>query len=188
MDIGSIFLILALAIPVIIYVFSAYDTTPAVLFLLSGCGDSGISDLEQFVQEVKARKPAPIKPLPEIKQIETFTYVPGDRRSPFQRELPEEMAGAGSGVTPDKARRKEELEEFPLDSLRMVGTLNLNGTIWGLIRNKEGTIYRVKVGNYMGQNNGQITRISEDQIELTEIIPDHKGGYRERQATVALSE
>ena len=164
-------------------------TAIAMLFLLSACGGSGMSDLEQFVDEVKARKPAPIKPLPEIKQIETFTYVPGDRRSPFQQELPEEVAtGGAEGVTPDKARRKEELEEFSLDSLRMVGTLNQNDIVWGLIRNKEGTIYRVRVGNYMGQNNGQITRISEEQIELTEIIPDHKGGYQERQATVALSE
>jgi type IV pilus assembly protein PilP len=162
----------------------------AIPLLLSACGGSGMSDLEQFVAEVKARKPTPIKPLPEIKQIETFTYVPGDRRDPFRPESQAEMAGGegAGGVTPDKMRRKEELEEFPLDSLRMVGTLHLGDTMWGLIKNKEGTIYRVKVGNYMGQNNGQITLISEEEIELTEIIPDHKGGYQERQATVALSE
>lgn len=165
-------------------------TAIAIPFLLSACGGSGMSDLEQFIDEVKARKPAPIKPLPEIKQIETFTYVPEGRRDPFRPETPSEMAGVGDtgGVMLDTTRRKEELEEFPLDSLRMVGTLHLGDTMWGLIRNKEGTIYRVRVGNYMGQNNGQISLISEDQIELTEIIPDHKGGYRERQATVALSE
>jgi type IV pilus assembly protein PilP len=158
--------------------------------LLSACS-SGMSDLEQFVAEVKARKPGRIEPLPEIQPIETFTYIAGDRRNPFRREAPkgdEKQEITGSGILPDANRRKEELEAFPLDSIRMVGTLEQSETRWGLVKTKEGIIYRVKAGNYMGQNHGQITQISEDKIELTEIVSDPRGGYQERQATVALSE
>jgi type IV pilus assembly protein PilP len=158
--------------------------------LLVACS-GGKSDLEQYVDEVKARKPGPIAQLPEIKPIETFTYVAGDRRNPFRPEAPrgeEQQQVVGDGITIDRDRRKEELEAFPLDSIRMVGTLEQKETKWGLVKTKEGIIYRVKAGNYMGQNHGQITQVSEDKIELTEIVSDPKGGYAERQATVALSE
>ncbi len=159
--------------------------------LLSACSGSGMSDLEQFVAEVEARKPGRIEPLPEIRPVETFAYVAGDRRNPFQPEEPrdeQQQQVAGDGISPDFNRRKEELEAFPLDSIRMVGTLQQNETTWGLVKTREGIIYRVKAGNYMGQNHGQITQITEDKIDLTEIIPNHSGGYQERQASVALSE
>jgi len=159
--------------------------------LVTACGDDGMQDLKQFVKKVKARKPGRIDPLPEIKQIETFVYVPGNRRNPFlptQAEESEEGLQDGNGLLPDSNRRKEELEQFPLDSIRMVGTVDLNETFWGLVKTKDKTIYRIKVGNYMGQNHGQITSISEDKIELTEIIPKKPSGFMERQASVSLSE
>jgi type IV pilus assembly protein PilP len=161
-----------------------------IVSFLSACS-GGKSDLEQYVDEVKARKPGRIEPLPEIKPIETFTYIAGDRRNPFRPEAPrgeEKQEVVGSGILPDVNRRKEELEAFPLDSIRMVGTLEQSETKWGLVKTKEGIIFRVKAGNYMGQNHGQITQVSEDKIELTEIVSDPRGGYMERQATVALSE
>lgn len=158
--------------------------------LLVACGDSHLQEVEEFVAEVKARESARIKPLPEIQPIETFAYVSTDRRDPFVPMESEQEQGSviASGLTPDETRRKEELEAFPLDSLRMVGTLELQGSMWGLVRTQEGIIFRVKVGNYMGQNHGQITRISEEGIELTEIIADQKRGFRERQASLALSD
>jgi type IV pilus assembly protein PilP len=162
-----------------------------ILSLLTACGDDGMQDLDQYVKTVKARKPGRIEPLPEIKQIETFVYLPGNRRSPFsptQEAEAEEVAQDGNGLAPDTNRRKEELEQFPLDSIRMVGTVDLNDTIWGLVKTKDKTIYRIKVGNYMGQNHGQVTSISEDKIELTEIIPKKPHGFMERQASVSLSE
>lgn len=164
-----------------------------VALLLSGCsGDQDMRDLESFVNEVKAREPSPIEPLPEIKQVETFAYAPADRRDPFragQEETSQEIPSeANAGIAPDPLRRKEELEQFPLDSLRMVGTLEQGQTIWGLIAGKDGTLFRVRPGNYMGQNHGQIVRIGEERIELTEIISDGQGGWQERQAAVALSE
>lgn len=165
--------------------------TLCILSLLTACGDDGMQDLHQYVKTVKARKPGRIDPLPEIKQIETFVYLPGSRRSPFspsQEAEAEQVAQDENGLSPDFNRRKEELEQFPLDSIRMVGTVDLSDTTWGLVKTKDKTIYRVKVGNYMGQNHGQVTSISEDKIELTEIIPKKPNGFMERQASVSLSE
>lgn len=162
-----------------------------ILALVSSCGDDGMQDLRQFVKKVKARKPGRIEPLPEIKQIETFVYVPGDRRNPFmptQAAEPEEMVADDDGLAPNQNRRKEELERFPLDSIRMVGTVDLNDTVWGLVKTRDKTIYRIKVGNYMGMNHGQVTSVTEDKIELTEIVPKKPRGFMERQASVSLSE
>ncbi len=161
-----------------------------VVPLLAGCVSGNMSDLQQFVEETKKRPGQRLQPLPEIKQVETFIYIPGDRRSPF---TPEERAEAreiaepiDDGISPDPFRRREELEMFPLDTIRMVGTMEQESTMWGLVVH-EGIIYRVRVGNYMGQNHGQIMRVMEDRIELMEIIQDGRGGYRERRATMALA-
>jgi type IV pilus assembly protein PilP len=70
----------------------------------------------------------------------------------------------------------------------MVGTLQQINTMWALLETKDKTIYRVKAGNYLGQNHGQITLVDEKAVELTEIISDGQGGYRERQASLALQE
>jgi type IV pilus assembly protein PilP len=159
--------------------------------VLTGCISQDMSDLKGYVKEVKARKPGEIEPLPEIRQIETFAYKADNRRNPFEptdQESPEESAPDVNGLAPDPNRRKEELEGYSLDALRMVGTLKKEETIWALVRTKDKTIYRVKAGNYMGRNHGQITRIDESDIELTEIIPNGQGGYRERQASLALKE
>lgn len=159
--------------------------------LLGGCAERNMGDLKQFVAEVKSRKAGHIEPLPEIKQIETFTYVGEGRRDPFVSAIKDsaaEMASAGNGLTPDFNRRKEELESYALDSLRMVGILEQEGTIWALVRNQERTIFRVRSGNYMGMNHGQITQITENTVDLTEIVSDPQGGYRERQASLALTE
>jgi len=163
----------------------------AMTLVVAACADRGMQDLRQYVDEVKSRKQGRIEPLPEIRQVETFTYEGGGRRNPFAplEEVREQTASAqGNGIAPDPNRRKEELENYPLDSLRMVGTLVQDNTTWALIRTQENTIYRVKAGNYMGENNGQITLITESAVELTEIVPDGQGGYRERQASLALTE
>lgn len=162
----------------------------ALVLSLTGCEGDNLRDLRAYVEEVKARRAGPIQPLPEIKQIETFAYVAGDRRNPFSAEQAEEadMSTSTSGIQPDLVRHKEEMEAFPLDSIRMVGTLAQSDLSWGLVQSKDGTIHRVRPGNYMGQNHGQISRVLEDRIELTEIVPDGRGGYVERQASLALNE
>lgn len=158
--------------------------------LLIGCADKTTSDLETYVAEVKARSPGPIPPIPEIRQAESFTYVPDGRRDPF---LPEEegdnepSAAEFAGPKPDPNRRREELEGYSLDTMRMVGTLAQQADVWGLVQTNDGTIHRVQEGNYMGENHGRIVRINDDAIELTELVPTGTGGWLERQQSVALS-
>jgi type IV pilus assembly protein PilP len=165
---------------------------PVLLALLvAGCSRSDHGDLEKYAQKVKARDPGPIEPLPEVKQLPTFVYEPGDRRDPFVAdskalELP--ATASSSNLAPDPLRRKEELEAFTLDTLRMVGTLEQNQTRWGVIRAPNGILHRVRVGNYIGSNNGQIISISDESIQLTEIVSDGPGEWRERQATVQLTQ
>jgi type IV pilus assembly protein PilP len=159
--------------------------------LIVGCGGDGMSELQAYVQSTNARPPGRIDPLPEIKPIETFVYEPGERRDPFvpdAQAMPAEPVVDDTGLAPDPNRPKEELERVPLDSLRMVGTLDQDDIRWGLIRTKEGTLHRVKVGHYLGMNNGQIISIDDTAIQLTEIVSDAPGQWRERQATVALTQ
>jgi type IV pilus assembly protein PilP len=155
------------------------------------CESGKMADLEEYVERINEREPGPIEPLPEIRQIDTFIFEPADRRDPFvlDRESAEVVeVPMGAGIAPDPLRRKEELEQFPLDSLKMVGTLKQRDTMWALVATPEGTLLHVRVGNYMGMNSGQITRITEEEIELIEIVSDGGGGWRERQAAIALSE
>lgn len=159
---------------------------------LTGCGGDDVSDLQKYIQDVHARPKGSIDPLPEIKVVESFIFKPEGLRDPFQ---PMENTSAANnsdvtssgGIRPDMDRRKEELEAYTLDSLRMVGTLTDTKGLWGLIKAKDGTVHSVQVGNHMGQNYGKIVRILDDKIELMEIVPDVKPGtWREQQASLAL--
>ncbi len=164
-----------------------------LLALMTGCSSDDFSDLNQYISQVKARPKGPIQPLPEIKVIEPFVFKPEGLRDPFKPlELPEQAEGIDisktNGIKPDPSRRKEELEAFPLDGLKMVGTVIMKSSLWGLIKASDGTIHRVQVGNYMGKNHGKIIRIVTDKIELMEIIPDKPGTWREQQTSLALTE
>jgi type IV pilus assembly protein PilP len=161
--------------------------------LLTGCGDDGFSDLQQYIKDVKARPKSTIEPLPEVKPVEPFVFKPEGLRDPFKAisetaEAEDTGAAVGDGIKPDTSRRKEELEAFSLDSLRMVGTVVMKANLWGLVKASDKTIYRVQVGNYMGKNYGKIIRILTDKIELMEIVPDKPGTWREQQTSLALTE
>ncbi len=162
--------------------------------MLTGCSQDDFDDLDRYIAEVKARPKGTIEPLPEIKAVEPFLFDPEGLRDPFKlldkvTESEDFEIGTGNGIRPDITRRKEELEFYPLDSLRMVGTVKMDKTLWALIQAADGTIHRVKEGNHMGTNYGKIIRIQEDRIDLTEIIPDKKPGHwREQQVTIALAE
>ena len=157
----------------------------AGMALLSAC--SSDDDLQQYIAQVKARKSNKIDPIPQIKQYEAFAYVAGDRREPFTPSLPE-SARNGGGVRPDMSRNREPLEEFPLDALRMVGLINFNKVVYAMVRAPDGVIHRVTVGNYMGQNFGKITNISESEVSLDEIVPDGFGGFKEQPASLAAEQ
>lgn len=164
----------------------------ALAMLSMGCADSGLSDLRQYVGEVNQRKARPPDPLPPIKPYEVFLYSPSERKpfQPFFQERPAEAETQeeDTGIKPDLNRNREELEGFPLDSLRMVGTLERDEDIWAVIVTKDATIHRVQIGNYMGQHHGQIINIQEDRLELVEIARDAQGRWQERAAGIALNE
>ena len=165
----------------------------SVLVSLVGCSSDPTADLEVYVEEVKSNQTASIEPLPEFEPYESFTYDAVDLRDPFTPPVfshPKTTIAqaSGNGIKPDFDRATEPLEEYPLDSLRMVGTLAQYEDNWALINDTEGTIHRVQLGNYAGQNHGKITRITEFEVELTEIVPDGIGGWIERQASIAISE
>ncbi len=159
-------------------------------FGVVGCGGD-MDDLDMFINEIKARPGGRIEPLPEITPYEVFTYVADKEgfRSPFVPDSPQAAAGpAAGGTRPDRDRSREFLEQYPLDTLRMVGTMELGATNYGLVQTSDGLIHRVVAGNYLGQNDGRIISVNESKIELVEIISDGLGGYLEREAAVGLSD
>jgi type IV pilus assembly protein PilP len=160
---------------------------------LAACSSDPTADLEVYVEQVKSKQTSRIEPLPEFKPYESFAYQANDLRDPFTEPTFSHPQAAttqvtSNGIKPDFDRPTEPLEEFPLDSLRMVGTLEQNSENWALINDTDGTIHRVQPGNYAGQNHGKITRVTEFEVELTEIVPDGIGGWIERQASIAISE
>lgn len=172
--------------------FSRFSIVATFTFILAGC-NQGLGDLQQFVQQVKSQPPGRIEPIPEFQPYQNFEYSSHDLRDPFKlvdfrrpEENPEDIQSGGDGPRPDIDRVREPLEDFPLDTLRLKGTVTKDGIKWGLIFAPDNTIHRVLEGNYMGQNHGRIITVSDEIVELTEIVPDGLGNYIERSSAVAL--
>ena len=163
-------------------------TVPAcfAIVAMSGCS-SDMDDLRSHMAEIRSRPGERIEPLPEIKPYEAFVYSVAAMRSPF---VPSAPAGSDltTSVRPDIKRSREFLEQFPLDTLRMVGTLEQQSRVFGLVQDKQGLVHKVLPGGYLGQNDGRITTISPTKISLIQIVPDGVGGYIERPAALTLSE
>jgi type IV pilus assembly protein PilP len=153
---------------------------------LTACS-SADGDLARFVEDTKKEPGGRVEPLPEIKPYETYIYAASELRSPFLPSSPGSGAGI-NGVRPDSKRNREFLEQYSLDTLRMVGTLRLSGHMFGLVQTKDGLVHRVTAGNHIGQAEGKITDITPSKISLVEIVPDSVGGYMERPAALALNE
>jgi len=161
-----------------------------LLSLLAGCSSDGLDDLRQFVKNAHADRKPKIEPLPEIKPYEAFAYAASDLPDPFSPAnlKPQSAQGRLSGPRPDMNRRKEPLEDFPLDALKMVGTLSRGKQSWAVIQAPDGTVHRVQKGNYMGQNFGRITRVTEDKVDLVELVQGAMGEWVEREASLAIQE
>ena len=175
---------------------SPYQTGLALfaLFTLSAC-NQGMGDLQQFVNETKAKPPGRVEPIPPFIPYQNFEYTTQNLRDPFKlvdfrRPEPTEetISETATGPRPDIDRVREPLEDFPLDTLRFKGTVTKSGTKWGLIFAPDNTVHRILEGNYMGQNHGRVISLSDVMIEITEIVPDGLGNYIERSAAVALIE
>jgi type IV pilus assembly protein PilP len=156
--------------------------------LLSGCADDGMDDLREFVATAHAGKQPKVEPLPEIKPQEGFAYAAVSLIDPFATFSRKTDIAKTTGPRPDMNRRREPLEEFPLDALKMVGTLGRGRQAWAVIQAPDGTVHRVGVGNYIGQNFGKILKISEDKISVLELVQAPLGDWVEREANVALNE
>ena len=152
--------------------------------VLSGCSGRD-SELDRFLETTRKEPGGRVEPLPEVKPYDSYAYTTGAMRSPF---VPGGSHGAATGPRPEQQRNREFLEQFSLDTLKMVGTLNLKGQVYGLIRVADGRVQRVLVGNHLGQNDGKVTEILPNRISLTELVPDGLGGYIERPASMAVNE
>jgi len=161
-----------------------------LVFLLSACSNDGMDDLREFVATAHAGKTPKVEPLPEIKPQEPFAYAAEKLVDPFSKRNLKAQAiqSTGGGPRPDLNRRREVLEEYPLDALKMVGTLARGKQAWAVLQAPDGTVHRAGVGAHVGQNFGTITRIADDKIDLIELVQGSLGDWVERSASVALVE
>jgi type IV pilus assembly protein PilP len=157
-----------------------------IVMVLSGCGGGSMDDLKTFVAETGKDSQGKIEPLPEVKPYESFSYKAFDLPDPFKpRKL---STGGGGGLQPDLNRPKEPLEAFSLETLKMVGVLSQNGVINAVIKTPDNAIYHIKKGNYVGQNFGLVTQITDSEVTLREVVQDSAGDWSERTSTLVLQE
>lgn len=166
-----------------------------ILFVLSGCGASGDDELRQWMSELRATTKPKVVPLTEPKQFFPQAYSADSSIEPFNsvkltqalRRDSTQLASNAALIAPEMARRKEPLESFPLDVMAMVGSLDKKGSPTALLK-VDNLLYQVRVGNYIGQNYGKITRINESSIQVREIVQDATGDWIERAAALDLLE
>ena len=163
----------------------------AMLVSLGGCGDGGVQEIKEWMSDVKAKTKVSIPQLSPPKTFTPFVYAGKGNVDPYS---PTKLAVAfaklqanSTGLKPDLERRREPLENFPIDTLKMVGTLQKPGLSYALIE-ADRTVYQVKTGNYIGQNFGLVTKISETSVDLKEIVQDASGEWVERKAKLELQE
>lgn len=157
---------------------------------LAGCGGEEFQDLRDFVNNAGADMRGKVEPPPDIKPYEPFAYdnstsLPDPFRPRKQDARSSNRAGQNQ---PDLDRPKEELEDYPLESLKMVGYLYQRNVGHAVIRSSEGKIYRVKAGNYIGLNFGQILSVSETEVKIKEMVQDSAGDWTERESSLQLVE
>jgi type IV pilus assembly protein PilP len=162
-------------------------------FAMMAAACSGPSDdLNRYIAEVKARPPTPIPPIPPVRTYTPYKYEGLKGRDPFRQSTSagsDQVAassGPAKGPRPDLQRPREYLERYELDTLLMVGTFSKESADWALIRDPDGVVHRVAVGNYIGKNHGKVSGISNSEVQLSEFIADGVGGWLVREASIAL--
>lgn len=159
----------------------------AIAVTAAACSKSN-SDVYAYIEDAKTKYVGSVQPIPQFEPYESFAYSAFDLRDPFtpNENIDDDATADANSLRPDSDRPREPLEAFPLDTLAMVGTLEQKNNYWGLITDPQNIVHRVQPGDYLGQNEGRITAISETDINLIEIIPDGIGGYIEREASIAV--
>jgi type IV pilus assembly protein PilP len=161
-----------------------------VLLLLAGCGGEEFQDLRDFVKNAGADMRGKIEPPPDVKPYEPFTYEnDASLPDPFKPRKPDARSANRTGQNqPNLNRPKEELEDFPLETLKMVGYLYQRGVAHAVIRSSEKKIYQVKAGNYVGLNFGQVVSVTETEVKIKEMVQDSVGDWSERESSLLLAE
>ena len=161
----------------------------AATLMFAACSVEQHSDLREFVKAQDKLPVTRIPPLPEVKPYEAIEYAAFDLTDPFKpRKIePPKNAVQSGGIQPDPNRRREPLEAYPLEALKMVGILKQK-EIFGLVRSPDNNLFQVKAGNYLGQNFGRIVSISDGSIKLKEIVQDSNGNWEEKEQTLLLQE
>ncbi len=167
----------------------------ALALVVGGCSQvHDLQDLREYVQETRTKPSGTVDPLPEFKSYETYLYRATSLRGPFEPlvriELSPEEVLVKNDLKPDFERPKEPLEAFKFETLVMVGTIHMTATgeLTGLVRDGNGEIHRVRIGNHIGRNYGAITQVSETQVDVVEIVPDGRGGWTKRPRNLVLLE
>lgn len=158
---------------------------------LAACSGEQHTDLRQFVKDSDNLPRGRIPPLPEAKPYEPFEYQAFDITDPFvprKIEPPRPTKIAGGIQAPDPNRRKEPLEAYPLENLKMVGTLQQRKDVFALVKTPDNNLFRVAAGNFIGQNFGRITEISESTIKLKELVQDSGGDWKEEERALLLQD
>lgn len=163
-----------------------------LILLLTGCADGDMESLKQWMADVRKQTPATVKKLPEPKKFTPFTYGGQDEVDPFNPvklsvALAKQQSSSNNGIKPDLERRKEPLESYPLDAIKMVGTLQKPGVNYAILQ-ADKAVFRAKAGNYIGQNFGMITKVTDTEVEIKEIVRDASGEWTEREAKLELQE
>lgn len=169
-----------------IYIFLIFTG----LVNLTGCSDKVDSDVEEFVAKAKTQKTGHVTPLPTFPKPPAFKYTAIGLRDPFQpylTNIANKKPVVHEEAAPDLNRPREPLEAYSLDSLKMVGTLERDNIFYALLKDSNGILHRVSVGNYVGQNSGHIEKITENSMDIKEWVSDGKGGWREHWVTIYIT-
>jgi type IV pilus assembly protein PilP len=160
--------------------------TAALVLTACSTGDDQ-EDLRRWMNEAAKDARGKIPPLPQVKPYESVAYDAGNLLDPFKTAKlgVEQQKPSGTGLQPDMNRPREPLEAYPLESLKYVGVMTRKNTSFALIQ-VDGSLYQVRVGNYMGQNFGVISKVSESQVALKELVQDSAGDWVERESTLLL--
>lgn len=166
----------------------AVCTFGLLVLFLQACQQRSHQDIVDFIEESKRKQPAKVQALPVYAPYKPYVYNAAQLRSPFDPPalVEKKIIAASSNVKPDLDRQKQRLEDFEFSSLSMVGTIKKKGVLWALIRDPEGAIERVREGYYLGRNHGRVTHLSNQSIDVIEIVPNGLDSWLERPNIITM--